>query len=128
MKPLERVLYVEDEADMQAIAQLALEKIGGLGLCICSSGQEALGLVDDYDPDLVVLDVMMPEMDGPATLAALRERPETAGKPIVFMTGKDRPAEIERLLDLGAIGVVTKPIDPMRLADQMREFWARSQS
>lgn len=126
MRELKRILYVEDEADMRAVARLALETVGGLGLCVCSSGAEALALVDGYDPDLIVLDVMMPEMDGPETLAALRAVPSAAHTPIVFMTGKDRPEEIARLRDLGAVDVITKPLDPMHLADRMRRIWAEA--
>ncbi|HEY0844691.1 MAG TPA: response regulator [Noviherbaspirillum sp.] len=122
--PLTHILYVEDDPDIRIIAQLALESVGGFQLRICSSGQEALDTVAaGYAPDLVLLDVMMPSMDGPSTLAALRRLAPTAGTPAIFMTAKVQAAEIAHYRSLGAIGVVAKPFDPMRLAQQVRELW-----
>jgi two-component system, OmpR family, response regulator len=123
-KPLERVLLVEDEPDIQAVARLALEAVGGLRVEICSSGEAALNAAPQFAPELVLLDVMMPGMDGPATLRALRALPETARTPVVFMTAKVQPQEVAAFLALGAADVIAKPFDPMTLADTVRNIWA----
>jgi len=83
-KTLKSILYVEDEPDIQAIARIALEEVGGFTLCVCANGNEALIAVDNFDPDLLLLDVMMPEMDGPTTLQELRKRPKT--NPVCLLT------------------------------------------
>jgi CheY-like chemotaxis protein len=122
---LERILYIEDEADIQTIARLALESIGGFVVETCSSGREGLDRVADFAPDLVLLDVMMPDMDGPATLRALRQLPGMAAVPVVFMTAKVQPQEVAEYRARGALDVIAKPFDPMTLAAQVREIWAR---
>jgi two-component system, OmpR family, response regulator len=120
---LHRVLYVEDEPDIQAVARLALEVVGGLTVMTCSSGEQAVKQATDFAPELVLLDVMMPGMDGPSTLKALRERPELAAVPVVFMTAKVQPQEVAHYTALGALGVIAKPFDPMTLAEQVRRLW-----
>ncbi len=120
---LNRVLYVEDEPDIRAIAKLALEAIGGFTVELCSSGQEALEKVLTFRPDLILLDVMMPGMDGPTTLEALRKQSDTASLPIAFMTAKVQSTEIQRYTDMGAIGVIAKPFDPMQLANTVKRLW-----
>ncbi|MBN7770177.1 response regulator [Marinobacter daepoensis] len=125
MKQLpERVLYVEDDADIRSVAELALADVGGFCVCLCASGQEALAQIDDFGPDLVLLDVMMPGMDGPQTLQALKQRPRGLDVPVVFMTARLQPSEIEEYRALGAIGVIPKPFDPMTLADDIRALLA----
>jgi two-component system OmpR family response regulator len=126
MKELINVLYVEDDPDIQMVAQMALEVVGGLTLRSCSSGREAVLAAIDYTPDLILLDVMMPDMDGPATLAALRKLPRTATTPVVFMTAKVQAAEVSHYRSLGAVGVIAKPFDPMLLAQQVRGLWAEA--
>ncbi|GGX75893.1 response regulator [Saccharospirillum salsuginis] len=123
---LETILYVEDDPDIRAIAELALVSVGGFRLVPCSGGQEALDVLEDTRPDLILLDVMMPSMDGPETLRAIRRQPALADIPIVFMTAKVQPDEVEDYLDMGALGVIAKPFDPMTLADQVRTLWQRS--
>ena len=123
MRELKLVLYVEDDPDIQMVAQMALEVVGGLTLRSCSSGREALDAVASCQPDLILLDVMMPEMDGPSTLAELRKLPVTASTPVVFMTAKVQAAEVSHYRSLGAIGVIAKPFDPMQLAQQVRQLW-----
>ena len=123
-RKLQRILYVEDEPDIQTIAQIALETIGGFTLELCSSGQEALDKAPDFAPDLILLDVMMPGMDGPSTLEALRRDPKTAHTAVIFMTAKAQPHEIRLYMELGALGVITKPFDPMTLTNQVKEKWA----
>jgi two-component system, OmpR family, response regulator len=122
---LQKILYVEDDPDIQAIAVMVLDAISGFTLEPCSSGNEALTKAVAFGPDLVLLDVMMPGMDGPETFQALRKMPELANTPVVFMTAKVQPQEVQGYLDLGAVGVIAKPFDPMTLADQLREIWAR---
>ena len=124
MPELQKILYVEDESDIQSIARLALETVGGLTVKICSSGQEAIEVAEDFDPDLILLDVMMPGMDGPSTLAELRKIPSLADCPVVFMTAKVQPHEVEHYREIGAVDVIAKPFDPMTLADQVRKVYA----
>lgn len=124
-KALRTVLYIEDEADIQAVARLALEAIGGFVVDTCGSGSEGVARALASPPDLILLDVMMPEMDGPATLRALRQQPKLADVPVVFMTAKVQPQEISHYRALGAIDVIAKPFDPMTLADQVRKIWLR---
>lgn len=124
MSELNKILYVEDEPDIQAVASIALSDVGGFTLEICSSGKSALEKAVAFKPDLLLLDVMMPEMDGPATLEALRRLPETAQTPAIFMTAKVQTHEVEHFKSLGAIQVVAKPFDPMTLAQTLRDIWA----
>lgn len=123
MNTLQRILYVEDEPDIQAVAKLALEMVGGFTVKICSSGEEALREVETFAPDMILLDVMMPGMDGPGTLKALRALPSLADVPVAFMTAKVQPAEVAHYRALGARDVIAKPFDPMALASQVRAIW-----
>jgi CheY-like chemotaxis protein len=123
MKELSRILMVEDEPDIQAVARVALEAVGGFQVEMCSSGNEALEKVLGVAPDLILMDVMMPGLDGPSTLQALRADPATAKFPVIFMTAKVQPNEVSRFLDLGALGVIAKPFDPMTLASTIRSLW-----
>ncbi|KAB2314571.1 response regulator [Betaproteobacteria bacterium SCN2] len=118
---LERVLCTEDDPDIQAVARLALELVGGFQVMICGSGAEALEKAADFAPDLILLDVMMPGMDGPSTLRALRANAATANIPVLFLTAKVQPAEADLYRSLGALGVIAKPFDPMSLANQIRQ-------
>jgi two-component system, OmpR family, response regulator len=113
---LQRILYVEDDPDIQVIAVMVLETISGFTIEACSSGSEALTKAVAFKPDLILLDVMMPGMDGPETLKGLRGFAELALTPVVFMTAKVQPQEVEGYLKLGAVGVIAKPFDPMTLA------------
>ncbi|TVQ38451.1 MAG: response regulator [Wenzhouxiangella sp.] len=128
MNDLNRVLYVEDDPDIQAVAVMALEAVAGLTVQACDSGAEALAVALEFAPDLIVLDVMMPGMDGPTTLARLRELPTLADTPVVFVTAKTEAAEVERFLGLGALAVITKPFDPMQLGAQLRSIWQHDQA
>ena len=123
---LSRILYVEDEPDIQAVAKLALEAIGGFTVAICSSGQEALEKAPAYAPQLILLDVMMPGMDGPTTLKALRQLPGLAATPVVFMTAKVQPQEVQEYKGMGALDVIAKPFDPMTLAATVSGIWAKA--
>jgi len=126
MSGLQRVLYVEDEPDIQAVARLALELVGGFTVKVCSSGEEALREVEAFAPQMILLDVMMPVMDGPGTLKALRELPALVTVPVAFMTAKVQPHEVAGYTELGAVGVIAKPFDPMTLANEVRRLWEGS--
>lgn len=124
-EPLTRILYVDDDDDIRTVAVFSLEIVGGFEIAACGSGSEALARADDFAPQLLLLDVMMPEMDGPAVLTALRALPATAATPAIFMTAKVQTAEVERLRTLGAIDVIAKPFDPMQLPDKIRAVWLK---
>lgn len=121
---LRRILFVEDDPDIRTVAKMALEAIGGFTVLACSSGHEALTRVDGFSPDLVLLDVMMPGIDGPATLAALRQIPSGRDLPVVFMTARVQAQEIAGYREIGAEDVIPKPFDPMMLSDQVRTIWS----
>jgi CheY-like chemotaxis protein len=123
MSALRRVLCVEDDADIRLILEFSLATVGGLEVLMCAGGRQALAQVADFLPDLVLLDVMMPELTGPQTLAALRELPVMQGVPVVFMTAKALPEELEALLEHGATGIIVKPFDPMTLPKDIQPFW-----
>ena len=122
---LSKILYVEDEPDIQAVAQLALEAVGGFTVKICSSGPEALANVEAFAPDLILLDVMMPGMDGPTTLLALRQLSSIIDTPVCFMTAKVQPQELAHYRALGALDAIPKPFDPMALSAQVSAIWER---
>ncbi|MGO4998715.1 response regulator [Oceanisphaera sp. W20_SRM_FM3] len=123
---LSRILYVEDDADIREIAQLALEMVGGFEVLLCTSGEQALLQAPAFTPQLILLDVMMPSMDGPSTLIALRQHPELAQIPIAFMTAKIQPQEIAAYKALGALDVIAKPFDPIKLPEQVKAIWQSS--
>lgn len=123
-RELKKILYVEDEPDIAQIAQLALENIGGFELENCENGQIALDKGKVYQPDLVLMDVMMPVLDGPAAFKEMQKLPEFANIPVIFMTAKVQPSEIEEYKSLGVVEVIPKPFDPMTLADQVKQIWA----
>jgi len=125
MAELKKILYVEDEPDIQMIARVALENVGGFELLVCSSGAEAIEKAAGFNPDLFLLDVMMPGMDGPTTLAELRKIPQLEKTPVMFMTAKVQPQEVEFLKSLNVAEVIAKPFDPMGLAGNIRDSWAK---
>lgn len=120
---LERITYVEDEPDIRSITEFALREIGGFSLSVCASGPEALERTPDFNPDLIILDVMMPGMDGIETFKRLRAIPKLAETPVIFMTAKAMKQEIDRYRALGAADVIAKPFDPLTLADRVKEIW-----
>lgn len=120
---LHRVLYVEDEPDIRTIVGICL-RLGGLSLKICSTGARAIEVAEAFAPDLLLLDVMMPEMDGPSTLRNLRQIPGLAAVPVVFMTAKVQASELAGYRKLGALDVIPKPFEPTTLASRLRAIWA----
>lgn len=117
-----RLLYVDDEPDIREIAEMSLSLDPEFEVRTCASGEEALEVAPIWKPHLILLDMMMPGLDGPATLARLRELRETADIPIVFVTARTQSREIQGLVDLGAEGVIAKPFDPMRFAATARTY------
>jgi CheY-like chemotaxis protein len=126
MRKLERIALVEDEADIREITQIALEEIGGFALNVCESGSEALEKMQGFRPDLVLLDMMMPGMDGIETLRSLRAIPDMDKVPIVFLTARAQKHEVEQYQMIGAAGVISKPFDPITLPDYIRSIWEQS--
>ena len=119
----QRVMVIDDDPDILTIAALALETIGGFNIETCSSGRDALDRVGVFDPDIILLDATMPDMDGPETFQALTSKKSARDVPIVFFTGRTQAEDIERFTALGAAGVVEKPFDPMTLARTVTEIW-----
>jgi len=124
-RELKRILYVEDESDIRTVTAMALEAVGGYTVISCGSGKEALAALPGANADLILLDVMMPGMDGLATLSALRGLPQTAGIPVIFMTAKVQASEIQHYMGLGATDVIAKPFDPMTLSARIGEIWQK---
>jgi CheY-like chemotaxis protein len=120
---LKRLSYVEDEPDIRAITEFALKEIGGFTVDVCASGPEAVDRAPAFKPDLILLDVMMPGMDGLETFKRLRENPQFAATPFVFVTAKAMKHETDRYRSLGAADVIAKPFDPITLADRIRKIW-----
>lgn len=124
--PIKRVLIVDDDDDIRTVSEMALKFVGKLEVVAASNGAEAVRLASEQEPDLILLDMMMPGMDGVETFKVLRAQPSTAAIPIIFMTAKVQTHEVAEYLKLGAAGVITKPFDPMTLADQVREMAAKA--
>jgi len=123
--PLTHILMVDDDPDIQAVARLALVVLGGFSVVTCSSGSAAIATVATLVPDLILLDVTMPEMDGPSTLKALRAIPQTGATPAIFITARVQAHEIARYAALGVLDVIVKPFDPMTLSATIRSIWER---
>jgi len=121
------VLYIEDESDIREVTEFALED-EGFELVSCELGSQAISQAQELKPDLLLLDVMMPGMDGPSTLKKLREFPHLANTPVIFMTAKVQAGELKEYEDMGAIGTIGKPFDPMTLADEIRNLLERNRA
>jgi CheY-like chemotaxis protein len=115
-----RILHVDDEPDIREIVDMALGLNADFEVRACASGAEAIATAAEWSPFLILLDVMMPGMDGPATLVQLRKNPRTADIPVLFMTARAQAREVEQFIALGAQGVISKPFDPMTLAFSVR--------
>jgi CheY-like chemotaxis protein len=119
------ILYVEDEPDIREVAKLALETIGGFTVHLCQSGKHALDYLAHHKPDVILLDVMMPDMDGPTTLRAIAALPSAKSIPVIFMTAKVQNHEIAEYLAMGSIGVISKPFDALELSAQIQALWEK---
>jgi CheY-like chemotaxis protein len=120
---LREILYVDDEPDIREIVQMSLGLEATLSISTADSGIRALESMRQRKPDLVLLDVMMPNMDGPTTLQHMRASPEFQSIPVIFMTAKAMPQEVARFRSLGAAAVIAKPFDPMLLAENVFAVW-----
>ena len=125
---LRRVLVIDDEPDILAVLRSTLRNRGGFEVEVCASGAEALDVARRFAPDLILLDVMMPGIDGPTILEALRDDPETAETPVVFMTAKTMPHETARYRELGAAAVIAKPFNQRTLSDELEQIFRRTAS
>lgn len=123
MNTLNKILLVDDEPDIGTLCTLALETIGGYQVRTCMSGREALDCVASFAPDLIMLDVMMPGLDGPSTLEKLRQLPECADLPVVFFTAKTQESDLAQLRQTSAVDILSKPFDPMTLAQDVNAIW-----
>lgn len=122
-QPLNRICYVEDDADIQRIVRMSLERIGKMTIEIVGDPTRAVETIIAFKPDLVMLDWMMPVMDGPAVLKKMREHAETKDLPVVFITAKASQHELDELRAMGAAGTISKPFSPKDLPDQLRSIW-----
>jgi len=125
-EPLKRILHVDDDDDIRVIIKLALETVGSFEVHQFASGEAAVHGAEGLDPQLLLLDVMMPDMSGEDVWRALTARPELKGLPTVFLTAKAEDSFSEELLKKGALAVITKPVDPMTIASQIEEIWNQS--
>jgi two-component system OmpR family response regulator len=121
--PLNRICYVEDDEDIQRIVRLSLEKVGKMTVEVVSDPMVAIERITAFKPELVMLDWMMPGMDGPALFKKMREVPATKDLPVVFITAKASQKELDELKTMGAIGTISKPFSPKDLPDQLRALW-----
>lgn len=125
-KILKTILYVEDDESIAEVAVMAMQSIGGFQVSHFSSAKAALENVSKIMPQLTLIDVMMPEMDGMTFLEQLRQKPDFKNVPVIFMTARVQNDEIKNYLDKGALGVIPKPFDPMKLCELINNFWNNS--
>jgi two-component system, OmpR family, response regulator len=124
-RPLNRVCYVEDDEDIQRIVRMSLERVGKMTVEVVSDPMVAIGRIASFKPDLVMLDWMMPGMDGPTLFRKMKQQPETSGLPVVFITARATQRDMEELVALGAAGTISKPFSPKELPEQLRAIWAK---
>ena len=117
-----KVLIIDDDADIRTIARLSLSRVGGMDVIEAASGVEGVRKAQEEKPDVILLDMMMPAMDGLETLSALRSQPATAMTPVIFLTAKAVGEEVERMTNLGAAGVLIKPFNPRTLSADVRNL------
>ena len=123
MSELVRVLCAEDDAGIKAILNFSLSRVGKFEVCMCSDGTEVLESARAFKPQIILLDVMMPGMSGPDTLAQLRLDPDLSKVPVVFVTAKATLDELQALTDLGAAGIIVKPFVATELPANVRMLW-----
>lgn len=120
-----KILYAEDEADVQTIVEISIWSTSKHEIKTCPNGKILLECVEEYNPDLILLDIMMPEMDGPTTFENLQANPKTKDIPVVFMTAKAQSHEIEMFKQTGVVGIITKPFEPLSLCKDIEKIWDR---
>ena len=124
-RPLNRICYVEDDEDIQRIVRMSLERVGKMTVEIVTDPLQAIAAMTAFKPDLVMLDWMMPGMDGPTLFKKMKEDPVTASLPVVFITAKAQSRDMAELMALGAAGTISKPFSPKDLPEQLRQIWAK---
>jgi CheY-like chemotaxis protein len=124
-RALNKICYVEDDEDIQRIVRMSLERIGKMTVQVVSNPTQAIEAMKTFGPDLVMLDWMMPEMDGPTLYRKMKAEPATSGLPVVFITAKAAQRDLDELTALGAAGTISKPFSPKDLPDQLRAIWAK---
>jgi len=117
-----KVLVIDDEEDTRNVAAMSLGLIGGVNVVQAESGPEGISKAEEEEPDVILLDLMMPGMDGKKTFQRLRENPKTVGIPVIFLTIRGKFPEFDKLKEEGALAVLAKPFDPTRLCSQIREI------
>ena len=127
-RSLGRILLLEDDPDIQGVTQILLSDIGGFEVRASASAAEGIEAATAFDPDLILLDVRMPGLDGHGAFAAFRQMPSTATTPVIFMTACVKPSDIMEYRQLGSLGVIPKPFDPDTLAETIQGMWDRYQS
>ena len=123
--PLNRICYVEDDEDIQRIVRMTLERVGKMTVEVVGDPTLAIEAMAAFKPDMVMLDWMMPKMDGPTLFRQMKLRPETSSLPVVFITAKAAQRDLDELTSLGAAGTISKPFSPKDLPDQLRSIWAK---
>ncbi len=118
MRP-QHILLVDDEDDIREVAALSLETVGGWRVTTASDGASAIAMAKAEPPDAILLDVMMPDVDGPATFVRLQQDPQTRDIPVILLTARAQGADRRRFAELGVAGTLTKPFDPITLTDQI---------
>jgi CheY-like chemotaxis protein len=124
-RPLNRICYVEDDEDIQRIVRLSLEKVGKMTVEIVGDPTMAIEAMTSFRPDMVMLDWMMPKMDGPTLFRQMQLRPETKALPVVFITAKAAQRDLDELIKMGAVATISKPFSPKDLPNQLREIWKK---
>jgi CheY-like chemotaxis protein len=124
-RPLNRIVYVEDDEDIQRIVRMSLERVGKMTVEVVGDPTLALETINRFKPDLVMLDWMMPKMDGPTLFRQMRLRPETKALPVVFITAKAAQRDLDELMGMGAVATISKPFSPKDLPEQLREIWKK---
>ena len=124
-RPLNRICYVEDDEDIQRIVRMSFERIGKMTVELVTDPMVAIGAITSFKPDLVMLDWMMPGMDGPTLFRKMKQLPEVSALPVVFITAKATQRDMDELVALGAAGTISKPFSPKDLPEQLRAIWAK---
>ena len=124
-RPLNRICYVEDDEDIQRIVRMSLERVGKMTVEIVTDPLRAIDAMKAFGPDLVMLDWMMPGMDGPTLFRKMKQLPEVSALPVVFITAKATQRDMDELIALGAAGTISKPFSPKDLPEQLRAIWAK---
>jgi CheY-like chemotaxis protein len=124
-RPLSRICYVEDDEDIQRIVRMSLERVGKMTVEVVGDPTLAIEAMTSFKPDLVMLDWMMPKMDGPAVFQQMKLRPETSALPVVFITAKAGQRDLDELMKMGAAATISKPFSPKDLPEQLRAIWKK---